>query len=67
MSALREHLRDYLELRRGLGFKLERAGQLLAGLVSYLEAAARRRSPSSMPWPGRPPRRARTRAGGGCG
>ena len=39
MSALREHLRDYLELRRGLGFKLERAGQLLAGLVSYLEAA----------------------------
>ncbi len=41
MSALREHLRDYLELRRGLGFKLQRNGlyQLLPGLVSYLEAA----------------------------
>ena len=39
MSALREHLRDYLALRRGLGFKLERPGQLLAGLVGYLGAA----------------------------
>jgi integrase len=39
MSVLREHLRDYLALRRSLGFKLERPGQLLAGLVSYLEEA----------------------------
>jgi integrase/recombinase XerD len=39
MSVLREHLRDYLELRRGLGFKLARPGQLLAGLAGYLEEA----------------------------
>ena len=39
MSALRSHLEDYLALRRGLGFKLERAGQLLAGFVRDLEQA----------------------------
>jgi integrase/recombinase XerD len=37
MNGLRGHLTDYLALRRGLGFKLERPGQLLAGFVSYLE------------------------------
>jgi integrase/recombinase XerD len=39
MSGLRDHLADYLALRRGLGFKLERPGQLLAGFVGYLEQA----------------------------
>jgi integrase/recombinase XerD len=39
MSALTGHVEDYLRLRRALGFKLERAGQLLPQLVAYLEAA----------------------------
>jgi integrase/recombinase XerD len=39
MTALRDHLEDYLTLRRSLGYKLDRPGQMLRGLVSYLEAA----------------------------
>jgi integrase/recombinase XerD len=39
MSGLRGHLEDYLALRRSLGYKLERPGQLLAGLVRDLEDA----------------------------
>lgn len=39
MTALAEHLEDYLALRRSLGYKLDRPGQMLRGLVSYLEAA----------------------------
>jgi hypothetical protein len=39
MSALSGYVEDYLRLRRALGFKLERAGQLLPQLVAYLEAA----------------------------
>jgi integrase/recombinase XerD len=39
MSALGEHVDDYLRFRRALGFKLERHGQLLPQLVAYLEAA----------------------------
>jgi integrase/recombinase XerD len=39
MSALHQHVEDYLRLRRALGFKLERAGWLLPKLVAYLEAA----------------------------
>ncbi|HJY59415.1 MAG TPA: tyrosine-type recombinase/integrase [Streptosporangiaceae bacterium] len=38
MSALTGHVSDYLAMRRALGYKLERAGQLLPQLVSYLEA-----------------------------
>jgi integrase len=38
-TSLRAHVDDYLRLRRGLGFKLERAGQILPQLVSHLEAA----------------------------
>lgn len=38
MSALRGHVADYLRLRRALGFKLEREGQLLSQLLSYLDA-----------------------------
>jgi integrase/recombinase XerD len=39
VSGLRSHLGDYLALRRDLGFKLVRPGQMLPGFVSYLEAA----------------------------
>ena len=39
VSALDDHVADYLRLRRALGFKLERAGQILPQLVAYLEAA----------------------------
>lgn len=39
MSVMRDHLRDYLELRRSLGFKLERDSLFLAGFVSYLDSA----------------------------
>lgn len=38
MSTMREHLDDYLRLRRGLGFKLVDAARYLAGFVDYLEA-----------------------------
>jgi integrase/recombinase XerD len=37
MSGLRRHLEDYLEMRRALGFKLERAGALLAQFVAFAE------------------------------
>ncbi len=37
MSALSSALEDYLALRRSLGFKLERAGKLLAQFVTYCE------------------------------
>lgn len=39
MTTLSGHVQDYLRLRRALGFKLERAGELLPQLVAYLEAA----------------------------
>jgi integrase len=39
MSALSSALKDYLALRRSLGFKLERAEKLLGQFVSHCEAA----------------------------
>ncbi len=39
MSSLQEHVEDYLRLRRGLGFKLERHGQILPQLAAYLQTA----------------------------
>jgi integrase len=39
MSVLRSALQDYLDLRRSLGFKLDRAGRLLAQFVAHCEAA----------------------------
>ncbi len=39
MNVLSGHVEDYLRLRRALGFKLAREGQLLPQLVAYLEAA----------------------------
>jgi integrase/recombinase XerD len=38
MSALQTAVVDYLVLRRSLGYKLERAGSLLADFVTYAEA-----------------------------
>lgn len=37
MSELRTALKNYLTIRRAMGFKLERAGRLLADFVGYLE------------------------------
>ncbi|MGH4010261.1 MAG: hypothetical protein ACRDTH_19240, partial [Pseudonocardiaceae bacterium] len=39
MSQLSVALDDYLRLRRSLGYKLQRAGELLADFVAYTEAA----------------------------
>lgn len=39
MNALDRHLKDYLALRRALGFKLVGEGQLLAQFVTFAEAA----------------------------
>lgn len=39
MTTWTECVDDYLALRRGLGFKLERPGQLLAQFASYLQKA----------------------------
>jgi hypothetical protein len=39
VSRLADRLADYLALRRSLGYKLERAGLLLAQFVTYLDAA----------------------------
>jgi integrase len=38
-TTLARHVEDYLRLRRSLGFKLRREGQVLAQFVAYLEAA----------------------------
>lgn len=38
MSALDEHVAGYLRLRRALGYKLERHGQILPTLVAHVEA-----------------------------
>ena len=37
MSALRQSLNDYLTMRRELGYKLERAGQLLSQFVDFCD------------------------------
>ena len=37
MKPLRQILDEYLSLRRGLGFKLERAGRLLPDFIAFLE------------------------------
>lgn len=40
MSAIGEHVEDYLRFRRALGYKLDRAGHLLPQFVDYLDAAS---------------------------
>ena len=37
MTGLRPALADYLDLRRGLGFKLDRDAKLLDQFITYLE------------------------------
>jgi integrase/recombinase XerD len=37
MSAFDHHVRDYLRMRRALGFKLRREGQVLLKLAAYLD------------------------------
>lgn len=39
MTGLREHLDDYLALRRSLGYKLTSVGAMLAGFVAFAERA----------------------------
>ncbi|MFL6112367.1 MAG: integrase, partial [Catenulispora sp.] len=39
MNGLRHHIEQYLSLRRALGFKLERAGRLLADFAGFAEQA----------------------------
>ena len=39
MSDFDRHVRDYLRMRRALGFKLKRDGEVLVQLVAYLEEA----------------------------
>lgn len=40
MSALAVALEEYLALRRSLGYKLERAGELLVDFVAHLDATS---------------------------
>jgi integrase len=42
MSPLRQYLRDYLSVRRTLGFKLNRAEKLLEQFITYVEARGER-------------------------
>jgi integrase/recombinase XerD len=42
MSELRSSLDDYLRLRRSLGYKLERAGELLDDFVDSMDSAGER-------------------------
>jgi site-specific recombinase XerD len=57
MSALSGHVEDYLRLRRALGFKLEREGQLLIQFAARLEAAgaATLTSQLAIAWAREPP------------
>jgi integrase/recombinase XerD len=48
MNTLREAVRDYLEMRRGLGFKLRETGKMLPAFVKFLEE--HRSSFITTPW-----------------
>ncbi len=48
MNTLRDALSDYLELRRGLGFKMHDAGLQLPRFVSFLEQCGERRITSAL-------------------
>lgn len=39
MSTLEDHVAEYLRLRRGLGYKLQRDGQILPTLIAHVRAA----------------------------
>lgn len=50
------HVDDYLQLRRALGFKLEREGQWLHQFATYLQAAGEEKltSAAALAWAGQP-------------
>ena len=47
MIALRPALKDYLAMRRALGYRLQRTEKLLTQFIDFVEAAAVDRSPST--------------------
>jgi hypothetical protein len=53
MNTLREAVRTYLDMRRGLGFKLRDAGRALIDFVAYLEQHHAATSRSHWRLPGR--------------
>ena len=55
-TVLAQRLRDYLALRRGLGFKLERQGRLLGDFVAYLDrnGATTITTPLAIGWASQP-------------
>jgi hypothetical protein len=52
MTELRPALAGYLDLRRGLGFKLDRDAKLLGQFISWLEDRGLSPSPPLTRWPG---------------
>ena len=53
MSALGEHLEDYLRMRRALGFQLGLYRERLRGFLAYLEATGASTVTVELAWPGR--------------
>lgn len=56
MTALEQHAADYLQIRRALGFKLERAEKLLAQYLAHLDATGQDRVTvaNALDWAGLP-------------
>jgi hypothetical protein len=52
MGELRQHIEDYLRLRRAVGYKLEGAGRLLADYGASPSGPVPARSPSTLLWHG---------------
>jgi integrase len=57
MTTLREHLDNYLTIRRALGFKLVNEGRMLSDFVAFLDAADERTITieTALRWAKRPP------------
>lgn len=55
-TSMSQHVEDYLRLRRALGFKLEREGQWLHQLATFLRATgeAKLTSAAALAWAGQP-------------
>ena len=64
MSALREAVKDYLAIRRALGYELERHGRLLPQFIEFLEAQEATVISTAWRWRGRPSQRTPVSAGG---
>lgn len=52
MTALQQHVQEYLQLRQALGHKLAYAARYLPSFVAYLDAQELARSPRRPPWLG---------------